>query len=98
MTPELYRLVDDLCTQYGQNDLRATTRQCFQIHGIMKGNLKTVISSIMNIGSSTVGVSESAWRAGMTARRWAAPCHDLSMPCHHTPGPIGRWEMGLVID
>lgn len=57
VTPELYRLVDDLCDKYGQHDLRATTRQCFQIHGIMKGNLKTVISSIMNIGSSTVGVS-----------------------------------------
>jgi len=55
VTPELYKLVDDLCTDYGQNDLRATTRQCFQIHGILKGNLKTVISSIMKIGSSTVG-------------------------------------------
>lgn len=52
---DLYRLCDDLSAKYGQGDLRATTRQCFQIHGIRKGNLKTVISSIMNIGSSTVG-------------------------------------------
>jgi sulfite reductase (ferredoxin) len=51
----LFRLVDDLSANYGQGDLRATTRQCFQIHGILKGNLKTVISSIMKIGSSTVG-------------------------------------------
>jgi sulfite reductase (ferredoxin) len=55
LSPELYRLIDDLSAKHGQGDLRATTRQCFQIHGIMKGNLKTVISSIMNIGSSTVG-------------------------------------------
>merc|ERR1712161_913 len=55
MPANLYRLVDDLCDKYGQNDVRATARQCFQIHGIMKGSLKTVISSIMNIGSSTVG-------------------------------------------
>merc|ERR1719157_9597 len=55
MPANLYRLVDDLCDKYGQNDVRATTRQCFQIHGIMKGDLKTVIASIMNIGSSTVG-------------------------------------------
>ena len=55
LPPELYRLVDDLSAKHGQGDLRATTRMCFQIHGIRKGNLKTVISSIMNIGSSTIG-------------------------------------------
>jgi sulfite reductase (ferredoxin) len=55
LPPDLFRLLDDLSTNHGQGDLRATTRQCFQMHGIMKGSLKTVISSIMNIGSSTVG-------------------------------------------
>lgn len=55
LPPDLYRLLDDLSAKHGQGDLRATTRQCFQLHGIMKGSLKTVISSIMNIGSSTVG-------------------------------------------
>jgi sulfite reductase (ferredoxin) len=55
LAPELYRLIDDLSRNHGQGDLRATTRQCFQIHGILKGSLKTVISSIMEIGSSTVG-------------------------------------------
>jgi len=55
LPPDLYRLLDDLSNEHGQGDLRATTRQCFQMHGIMKGSLKHVISSIMNIGSSTVG-------------------------------------------
>jgi sulfite reductase (ferredoxin) len=55
LPPDLFRLLDDLSHKHGQGDLRATTRQCFQMHGILKGNLKTVISSIMNIGSSTVG-------------------------------------------
>jgi sulfite reductase (ferredoxin) len=55
LSPDLFRLLDDLSNTHGQGDLRATTRQCFQMHGIMKGGLKTVISSIMNIGSSTVG-------------------------------------------
>lgn len=55
LSPDLFRLLDDLSAKHGQGDLRATTRQCFQMHGIMKGSLKTVISSIMNIGSSTVG-------------------------------------------
>lgn len=55
LPPMLYNLCDDLSRDYGQGDLRITTRQCFQIHGIRKGNLRTVISSIMNAGSSTIG-------------------------------------------
>jgi len=66
LPPELYRLLDDLSAKHGQGDLRATTRQCFQMHGIMKGNLKTVISSIMNIGSSTVGACGDVSRNVMT--------------------------------
>ena len=76
VTPELYKLVDDLCTQYGQNDLRATTRQCFQIHGILKGNLKTVISGIMNIGSSTVGACGDVVRnVGCTPAPFTSPAY-----------------------
>jgi len=66
LPPDLYRLLDDLSEKHGQRDLRATTRQCFQIHGIMKGSLKTVISSIMNIGSSTVGACGDVNRNVMT--------------------------------
>ena len=66
LPPDLYRLLDDLSAKHGQGDLRATTRQCFQMHGIMKGNLKTVISSIMNIGSSTVGACGDVNRNVMT--------------------------------
>lgn len=63
---DLYRLLDDLSTNMGQGDLRATTRQCFQMHGILKGDLKSVISSIMNIGSSTVGACGDVSRNVMT--------------------------------
>lgn len=41
--------------QYGQGDLRATTRQAFQLHGVTKGNLKQVIADIANCGSNTYG-------------------------------------------
>lgn len=66
LPPDLYRLLDDLSAKHGQGDLRATTRQCFQMHGILKGSLKTVISSIMNIGSSTVGACGDVSRNVMT--------------------------------
>jgi sulfite reductase (ferredoxin) len=62
---DLYRLLDDLSNKMRQGDLRATTRQCFQMHGILKGNLKTVISSIMKVGSSTVGACGDVNRNGM---------------------------------
>lgn len=53
--PKLYLTLDELSDKLGQGDLRATTRQAWQIHGILKGDLKTVISTIMEAGSSTVG-------------------------------------------
>ena len=53
--PELYLKLDEIADTLGQGDLRATTRQAFQIHGILKGDLKTVISTIMDVGSSTIG-------------------------------------------
>ncbi|GMH75787.1 hypothetical protein TrVE_jg7233 [Triparma verrucosa] len=66
LPPDLFILLDDLSRDYGQGDLRATTRQCFQLHGVMKGDLKTVVSSIMNIGSSTVGACGDVSRNVMT--------------------------------
>jgi sulfite reductase (ferredoxin) len=53
--PQLHQILDDLADKFGQGDLRATTRQAWQLHGILKGDLKTVISTIMAAGSSTVG-------------------------------------------
>lgn len=43
--PELYTLLDDLSREYGHGHLRLTTRQTFQLHGVAKHNLKTVIKA-----------------------------------------------------
>ena len=51
--PELFLALDRLSEEYGNHTLRITTRQGFQIHGILKQNLKTVIKSILsNMGST----------------------------------------------
>lgn len=104
LPPELYRLLDDLSAKHGQGDLRATTRQCFQIHGILKGSLKTVISSIMNIGSSTVGACGDVSRNVMvtpapfdnvaykTARDWGKVFAHLFRPM--TPAFSEIWLDG----
>lgn len=51
----MYQVLDDIATKYGNNTLRATTRCAWQVHGVLKANLKTVFSSIMNAGGSCVG-------------------------------------------
>lgn len=53
--PKLYAKLDELADTYGQGDLRATTRQAWQVHGILKGDLKLVIGTIMEAGSSAIG-------------------------------------------
>ncbi|NJL43323.1 MAG: sulfite reductase, ferredoxin dependent, partial [Pseudanabaena sp. SU_2_4] len=52
---QLYIALDNLSNQYGNQTLRATTRQGFQIHGILKQNMKTVIADIVRNMGSTVG-------------------------------------------
>ncbi|MFQ3628041.1 MAG: sulfite reductase, ferredoxin dependent, partial [Cyanobacteriota bacterium] len=52
---QLYLALDHLSEQYGNHTLRATTRQGFQIHGILKKNLKTVIATIVRNLGSTLG-------------------------------------------
>ena len=50
---QLFSALDDLSNQYGNGTLRITTRQAFQMHGIPKADLKTVIGTIIkNLGST----------------------------------------------
>jgi len=51
----VYAQLDEIANKYGQGDLRATTRQAFQLHGVLKQNLKQVIADITNMGGGTLG-------------------------------------------
>ncbi len=53
--PELYLTLDRLSDQYGNGTIRATTRQGFQLHGILKRNLKATIAAIVKSMGSTLG-------------------------------------------
>jgi sulfite reductase (ferredoxin) len=53
--PQLYLTLDRLSDAYGNQTLRVTTRQGFQLHGILKQNLKTAIASIIRDMGSTLG-------------------------------------------
>ncbi len=54
LTAEQYLVEDDLATRYGNNTLRITTRQSFQLHGILKGDIRSTIRSINEAMLSTL--------------------------------------------
>jgi sulfite reductase (ferredoxin) len=53
--PQLYLALDRLASDYGNETIRATTRQGFQMHGILKKNLKPAIAAIVHNMGSTLG-------------------------------------------
>ena len=46
LTAEQYLAEDELAGSYGNGSLRITTRQGFQLHGILKGDLRTALHEI----------------------------------------------------
>jgi len=45
-TPEQWLVMDDVACKYGNGTLKLTTRQSFQMHGILKWNMKQTIQEI----------------------------------------------------
>ncbi len=53
-SPKQWLEMDRLSDQYANGTLKLTTRQAFQLHGILKGNLKTTIKEINEALLSTL--------------------------------------------
>jgi sulfite reductase beta subunit-like hemoprotein len=53
ISAEQYLICDDLADKYGQNDLRVTSRQCFQFHGVIKGNLRPLLNELNRLAKIT---------------------------------------------
>ncbi len=54
-TPEQWLVLDELARKYANGSLRLTTRQSFQLHGVLKWNMKTAIQQINEALLSTLG-------------------------------------------
>lgn len=54
LTAAQYLAVDELAGQYADGTLRVTTRQAFQLHGVLKGNLRATIAAINDALLSTL--------------------------------------------
>jgi sulfite reductase (NADPH) hemoprotein beta-component len=48
-TPAQWLTMDRLASDYGNNTIRLTTRQAFQLHGIIKRNLRSTLQAMDNV-------------------------------------------------
>ncbi len=55
LTAEQYLVHDALAGEFGQGDLRLTTRQAIQLHGLIKGHLKPTLQGLNAALVSTLG-------------------------------------------
>src|SRR5215213_8916065 len=46
LTADQYLAMDDVAGQYANGTLRITTRQSFQFHGVLKGDMKSTMAAI----------------------------------------------------
>ncbi len=53
LTAEQYLVCDDLATKYGQNDMRVTSRQDFQFHGVIKHNFRALLHDLNHLAEIT---------------------------------------------
>ncbi len=73
LTAEQYLAHDDLAQRYANGALRITTRQCFQFHGILKGDLQATMRGLNDALITSLGA------CGDVVRNVAccpAPLHD----------------------
>lgn len=66
-TPAQWLALDELSATHGDGTLRLTTRQSFQFHGVLKGNLKPLIRRINDVLLSTIAACGDVNRNVMCA-------------------------------
>jgi len=66
LTAEQYLAEDALAEKYGNGTLRVTTRQGFQLHGVLKGDLRTAIAEINAAALTTLAACGDVNRNVMT--------------------------------
>ncbi len=54
VSPKQYLAVDELADKYANGTIRMTTRQAFQLHGMLKGDIKPTIQRLHQAGMDTI--------------------------------------------
>jgi len=74
---KLYLIMDDLADSHGNGTLRLTTRQTYQLHGILKTDLKATFRAVITNMGSTLGACGDINRNVMAS---PAPYSPVSRP------------------
>src|SRR5437660_10220514 len=108
LSAKQYAVCDDLAREYANNTLRITTRQDFQFHGILKGNLRQAMKNLNEALMSTIAA------CGDVERNVMAPPTPATSPlvdgvldearklsealCPRTPAYHSIWLEGQELD
>lgn len=76
VTASQYLAVDELADKYANATLRITSRQGFQLHGVLKSNLKSTIKEINDTLLTTLGA------CGDVSRNVMAPAAPIATPVY----------------
>ena len=82
VTPAQWLALDALATRYANGTLRLTSRQAFQLHGVLKGDLKPTIAAMNAALVDTIAACGDVNRNVLASPnpRASVPC--LSARCH----------------
>lgn len=76
VTPAQWLAIDTIATNYGDDTLKLTTRQAFELHGVFKRNLKTTIKAINDTLLDTLAACGDVNRNVMaSANPYESPVH-----------------------
>lgn len=53
-SPKQWLAIDELSTRFGNETIKLTTRQAFQLHGVIKKNLKSTVQEINKVALDTI--------------------------------------------
>lgn len=90
-TPQQHLVLDRLADQYGNSTLRLTTRQTFQFHSILKGDVKPLIQGIHS------ALLDSIAACGDVNRNVMAPPNPERSPVHQQVYEIGKGFSDFVL-
>ncbi|WP_046245070.1 NADPH-dependent assimilatory sulfite reductase hemoprotein subunit [Hymenobacter terrenus] len=101
-TPAQWQRMDDLADEYGNGTIKLTTRQAFQLHGVLKRDLQATIQgfnealldSIAGCGdvNRNVMCSPNPHESAVHAEVYAAAA---AISAHLTPRTTAYWELWL---
>jgi sulfite reductase (NADPH) hemoprotein beta-component len=90
-TPQQWLMLDDIADKLANHSLRLTTRQTFQFHGVLKGNLRPLIKQLDKVLLDSIAACGDVNRNVMAAPNpERSPVHQQVYGHARTPEPTTK--------